>query len=288
MDAKKRIVVQKTYKLYIGGKFPRTESGRFDQVELGDGSVANVCRGSRKDVRNAIVAARAAQAGWSKRTAYNRSQIIYRIAEMLEGRRSQFIDELINLGQSENKAKDEVGEAIDLLVYYAGWCDKYQQIFSSVNPVAAPYFNFSVPEPTGIVTVLAPADHSLLGLLNMCIPAIAGGNTIVALASKENAIPAISLAEVIHTSDVPAGVINMITGRFEELYPHFASHMDVNAVVVGSGSDEQFSEIKKLAANNVKRVFDRRAEGANAFAARGPYPIMQTQEIKTTWHPVGR
>lgn len=285
---KDRITVRKTYKLYIGGKFPRTESGRYDALKLGDGTMVNICRASRKDFRNAVVVARAAQPGWQERTAYNRGQILYRIAEMLEGRQAQFIAESQSMGKSRSQAEAEVSSAIDLLVYYAGWCDKYQQLFSSVNPVAAPYFNFSVPEPTGVVICVAHQKEGLLGLVAAMLPSIVGGNAIILLAEKASAISAISFAEVLQTSDVPGGVINILTGLLEELHEHFASHMDVNAIVVGNGTAAQFKNIQMLAANNVKRIIDRRDIACTSFAEEGPYPIMDTQEIKTTWHPVGK
>lgn len=236
--ASDRIPVAKTYKLYIGGKFPRTESGRT--FELRDGKerlVANVCQGSRKDFRNAVVAARKAQAGWAGYSAYLRGQILYRMAEMLESRHDTFVEELALQGVSKRAAKKEVARSIDRLIHYAGWSDKYGQIFSAVNPVNAPQFNFSVPEPTGVVAIVAPESHGLLGLISQLAPAMVGGNTVVALASEETPLSAISLAEVIHASDVPGGVVNLLTGRVAELAPHFASHMDVNALVYCRDAD---------------------------------------------------
>ncbi|MDP6032263.1 MAG: aldehyde dehydrogenase family protein, partial [Candidatus Marinimicrobia bacterium] len=220
--------IKKTYKLYIGGKFPRTESGRYIKwVDANNKGAVNICRGSRKDFRNAMVTARDAFSGWCSRTAYNRSQILYRIGEILEGRRSQFMDELILQGSSKKEAGNEINQSIDRLIYYAGWADKYQQIFSRVNPVASSYFNFSYPEPTGVVSALAPNNSSLIGLVSIVAPIIAGGNTVVVLASEEKPLCSITFAEVLHTSDVPGGVVNILTGYRSELLDHFSSHMDV-------------------------------------------------------------
>ena len=231
-----RVPVAKTYKIYVGGKFPRTESGRYFALQDRKGNVvANVCRGSRKDFRNAVVAARKAQTGWAAASAYLRGQILYRIGEMLEGRREQFIAELIVQGATPASAAREVDAATDRLVYYAGWADKYQQVFSAVNPVSSSHFNFSVLEPMGVVGILAPDDSGLLGLVSNIAPAIAGGNTCVVLASELMPLCAVSFAEVPHASDVPGGVVNILTGYREELSPQFASHMDVNAVVFCDG-----------------------------------------------------
>jgi acyl-CoA reductase-like NAD-dependent aldehyde dehydrogenase len=239
MAAKKqteRLSVAKTYKIYIGGKFPRTESGRYFALEDKKGAViANVCRGSRKDFRNAVVAARKAQPGWAKASAYLRGQIIYRIAEMLEGRRDQFISELVLQGVAPRAAEKEVDASIDRLIYFAGWADKYQQVFSAVNPVSSSHFNFSILEPTGVVSMLAPNDSGLLGLVSNIAPTIVGGNTCVVLASEKLPLCAVSFAEVLHASDVPAGVVNILTGYRDELTEHFASHMDVNAIVYCDG-----------------------------------------------------
>jgi len=283
-----RVPVAKTYKIYIDGKFPRTESGRYFALENADGVlIANVCRGSRKDFRNSVVAARAAFAGWSAASAYLRGQILYRIAEMLEGRSEQFVSELMLQGESKRRAQKEVEASIDRLIYYAGWSDKYQQIFSSVNPVSSSHFNFSVLEPTGVVAVLAPDDSGLLGLVSNIAPVIVGGNTCVVLASEQIPLCAVSFAEVLHASDVPAGVVNILTGFREELTEHFASHMDVNAVVYCDGDSDDAKEIQEQAADNIKRVIDRVDTDWGDESAQNPYLIKQTQETKTTWHPIG-
>jgi acyl-CoA reductase-like NAD-dependent aldehyde dehydrogenase len=283
-----RVPVAKTYKIYIGGKFPRTESGRYFSLENSKGeTIANICRGSRKDFRNAVVAARGAFGGWSAATAYLRGQILYRIAEMLEGRSQQFVTELMLQGLSKRKAQKEVELSIDRLIYYAGWSDKYQQIFSSVNPVNSSHFNFSVLEPTGVVSLLAPNSSGLLGLVSNIAPVIVGGNSTVVLASEEMPLCAVSFAEVLHASDVPAGVVNILTGYREELTEHFASHMDVNAVVVCDDDAGGSAEVQVLAAENIKRVIDRTDTDWLADVAQNPYLIKQTQEIKTTWHPIG-
>ena len=283
-----RVPVAKTYKIYIGGKFPRTESGRYFALENSNGdSIANICRGSRKDFRNAVVAARAAFAGWSAASAYLRGQVLYRIAEMLEGRSDQFVTELMLQGQSKRKARKEVELAIDRLIYYAGWSDKYQQIFSSVNPVNSSHFNFSVLEPTGVVAVLAPNESGLLGLVSNIAPVIVGGNSCVVLASEDMPLCAVSFAEVLHASDVPGGVVNILTGFREELTEHFASHMDVNAVVICDGNTGVAENVQVLAADNIKRVIDRVGTDWGTEASQNPYLIRQTQETKTTWHPIG-
>ena len=283
-----RVPVAKTYKIYIDGKFPRTESGRYFTLQNPDGEVlANICRGSRKDFRNAVVAARNAFAGWSAASAYLRGQILYRIAEMLEGRADQFVTELILQGESKRSAQKEIDASIDRLIYYAGWSDKYQQIFSSVNPVASSHFNFSVLEPTGVVSVLAPDESGLLGLVSNIAPIIVGGNTCVVLASEQLPLCAVSFAEVLHASDVPGGVVNILTGYREELTEQFASHMDVNAVVYCDGDPEDTKGIQELAADNIKHVIDRVDTDWDADASQNPYLIKQTQETKTTWHPIG-
>ena len=282
-----RIPVAKTYKIYIDGKFPRTESGRYYALEDKKGNVlANVCRGSRKDFRNAMVAARAAQPGWAKASAYLRGQILYRIAEMLEGRREQFVAELALQGNTKRSAEREVDDAIDRLIYFAGWADKYQQVFSAVNPVSSSHFNFSVLEPMGVIAILAPEDSGLLGLVSNIAAAIVGGNTTVVLASEEQPLSAVSFAEVLHASDVPGGVVNILTGFRSELTEHFASHMDVNAVIYCDGGKKTAKVVQELAAENIKRViarqgFDWRSSGGD------PYLIRDTQEVKTTWHPIG-
>ena len=288
MAATKRVAIAKTYKIYIDGKFPRTESGRYfalrDKKERG---VANVCRGSRKDFRNSVVAARKAQPGWAKASAYLRGQILYRIAEMLEGRREQFIRELVLQGSTERLAGKEVDASIDRLIYFAGWADKYQQVFSAVNPVSSSHFNFSVLEPTGVVSILAPDDSSLLGLISNVAPTIAGGNTCVVLASESRPLSAVSFAEVLHASDVPGGVVNVLTGYRSELSDQFASHMDVNAVIYCDGGKKTARSVQELAAENVKRVVARTRIDWSKDAAQHPYLIRDTQEVKTTWHPIG-
>jgi acyl-CoA reductase-like NAD-dependent aldehyde dehydrogenase len=283
-----RVPVAKTYKIYIDGKFPRTESGRYFTLDNTEGDViANICRGSRKDFRNAVVAARAAFAGWSAASAYLRGQILYRIAEMLEGRSDQFVTELMLQGESKRRAQKEVEASIDRLIYYAGWSDKYQQIFSSVNPVSSSHFNFSVLEPTGVVAVIAPDESGLLGLVSNIAPVIVGGNTCVVLASERLPLNAVSFAEVLHASDVPPGVVNILTGFRAELTQQFASHMDVNAVVFCDGGPDDAKDIQDKAADNIKRVVDRVDTDWSADSAQNPYLIKQTQETKTTWHPIG-
>ncbi|TAL41211.1 MAG: aldehyde dehydrogenase family protein [Chitinophagaceae bacterium] len=287
LSPEKRLSVLKTYKIYINGQFPRTESGRYYIARNADGKkLANICLSSRKDFRDAVVAARNAFADWGSRAAFNRGQILYRIAEMLEGRKVQFIDELMQQDSSKAKAEKEVTLAIDRLIYYAGWCDKYQQIFSSVNPVASSHFNFSVPEPTGVVSIIAPQNDSLLGLVSVIAPVITGGNTCIVLASTFKPLCSVTFAEVLNSSDVPGGVVNILTGKVSELAPYFADHMDVNATIFC----EKDSDLKKMfrdkSALNLKRInfYDK----VNWYAAEGqsPYFILDTQEIKTTWHPV--
>ncbi len=283
-----RLPVDKTYKIYIGGKFPRTESGRYFALEDKKGAlIANVCQGSRKDFRNSVVAARKAQGGWAKASAYLRGQILYRIAEMLEGRRSQFIDELVLQGATARAAEKEVDASIDRLIYYAGWSDKYQQVFSAVNPVSSSHFNFSVLEPTGVVAILAPEENGLLGLISNVAPAIVGGNSCIVLASESMPLSAVSFAEVLHASDVPAGVVNILTGFREELSGQFASHMDVNAVVYCDGGKNVAVAIQEAAADNIKHVIRRTKTKWTDAAAQDAYLIRDTQEVKTTWHPIG-
>ena len=283
-----RVPVDKTYKMYIGGKFPRTESGRyFPLKDSANAVIANMCRGSRKDFRNAVVAARKAFGGWSGSNAYLRGQILYRIAEMLEGRREQFVAELALQGVSKRKANKEVEASIDRLIYYAGWSDKYQQVFSAVNPVSSSHFNFAVLEPTGVVSVIAPDETSLLGRVSNIAPVIVGGNTCVALASETHPLCAISFAEVLHASDVPGGVVNILTGLRGELTGQFASHMDVNAVVYCDSDAEVARDIQIEAADNIKRVIARGDEDWSKNTAQNPYLIKETQETKTTWHPIG-
>jgi acyl-CoA reductase-like NAD-dependent aldehyde dehydrogenase len=262
-----RLPVKKTYKLYIGGAFPRSESGRTYETQG-----ANVARGSRKDVRDAVRAARAAFGKWSGMTAYNRGQVVYRIAEMLESRRAEFAE--------LSSGADEVDRAIDRLVWYAGWADKLPQVLGSSNPVAGPYFNFTVPEPTGVVGILAPEDPPLAGLVSRIAPAIVGGNTTVVLPSEGRPLAAVELAEVLATSDVPGGVVNIITGQRDELAPILAGHMDVNALDIG-GADGQAAELEALAAENVKRVV------RGAPDDQSPWEIASFLELKTVWHPIG-
>ncbi len=284
-----RVPVAKTYKIFIDGKFPRTESGRYFSLEDKKGRViANVCRGSRKDFRNAVVAARKAQPGWAGSSAYLRGQILYRIAEMLEGRREQFIAELRLQGTAQRAARTEVDTSIDRLIYFAGWADKYQQVFSAVNPVASSHFNFSVLEPTGVVSIIAPDDSGLLGIVSNVAPAIVGGNACVVLASESMPLSAVSFAEVLHASDVPAGVVNILTGLRSELTEHFASHMDVNAIVFCDKAGDAARTIQELASENIKRVVARGDIDWTSEASQHPYLIRDTQEVKTTWHPIGR
>ncbi len=282
-----RIEIQKTYKIFIGGQFPRTESGRYYPLKNKKGDVlANICQSSRKDFRNAEVAARSALSGWSSKSAFNRSQILYRIAEMMEGRKEQFIAELILQGSSSTTAKNEVEIAIDRMVYYAGWCDKFQQIYSSVNPVASSHFNFSVPEPTGVVAIISDENYSLLGLVTSIAPVIAGGNTCVVLTSENKPLCGITFAEVLNTSDLPGGVVNILTGNSEELHTHFSNHMDVNAVVYYRNNKNEIKTIQENASLNVKRVFIYNKLNIASEKAQSPYFIFDTQEIKTTWHPI--
>lgn len=281
-----RIEILKTYKIYIGGKFPRTESGRFYTPKNGTVPLGNICLSSRKDFRNAVVAARGAFDGWSGATAYNRSQVLYRIAEMLEGRKAQFVDELMKQDSTKAAAEKEVNGSIDRIIYYAGWCDKYMQLFSAVNPVATSHFNFTVPEPTGVVSILAPEDTSLIGLVSSIIPVIASGNTCVVLASENKPLCAITFAEVINSSDVPSGVINILTGTRKELRSHMASHMDVNALLYTGGDKKESLEIKKLAVDNLKRVVVRDFTAVYDATHNNPYYMEDFVEMKTTWHPI--
>lgn len=283
----KRLEVLKTYKIFIGGQFPRTESGRYYIPENSAGKkLANVCLSSRKDFRDAVVAARGAFSGWSNRSAFNRSQILYRMAEMLEGRKAQFIEELTLQDATKTRAEKEVNLAIDRLIYYAGWCDKYQQLFSAVNPVATPHFNFSIPEPTGVVSIIAPQQDSLLGLVSVIAPVIAGGNTCVVLASGKKPLCAVTFSEVLQSSDLPGGVVNILTGQPEELATWFVDHMDVNATIYCEKNSTMQQMIKLHSAANLKRVFIYDTIDWYSSAGQSPYFIMDTQEIKTTWHPI--
>jgi len=262
-----RLPVKKTYKLYIGGAFPRSESGRTYEV---DGQ--NVARASRKDARDAVRAARAAFLGWSGLTAYNRGQVLYRLAEMMEARATNL--------ESVCSGRDEVDAAIDRVIWYAGWADKLAQVLGGSNPVAGPYFDFTVPEPTGVVAVLAPAEPALGGIVSRILPALAGGNVVVVLASETHALAAIELAEAFATADLPGGVVNILTGSQDELAPWLAGHMDVNAIDL-TGADGTSAELERLAAENVKRVVRSSAE------AQSPWEIEAFVELKTVWHPIG-
>jgi acyl-CoA reductase-like NAD-dependent aldehyde dehydrogenase len=268
-----RVEVRKTYKQYVGGEFVRSESGRAYRP---DGAI-NVPRGSRKDLRDAVRSARGAFAGWASRTAMNRGQILYRAAEMLDGRRTQFVD-LLGGGR---KAGLELDEAVETLVWYAGWTDKLAQVTGTVNPVAGPYFNFTIPEPTGVVGIVAPEKPALAGLVRRLAPALCGGNVVVALAPESTPLPALTLAEVLATSDFPAGVVNVLSGQHRELLPWLAAHMDVNAIDAGGCTPDEVAEIEKAAADNVKRVVKMVA------GERSPHLITAFMEMKTIWHPIG-
>lgn len=281
-----RLNINKTYKLYIGGKFPRTESGRYHAIHSEKGElIANMCTASRKDFRNAVVIARKVQGSWANTTALNKGQILYRIAEILEGRKEQFVEELIIQGESKKDAITEVEASIDRLVYYAGWSDKYQQFFSTVNPVTGPYFNFSNLEPTGILSIIAPEKQSLLGLVSVVAPAIVGGNTVIIMASESKPLTSISFAEVLNSSDVPGGVVNILTGIKNELISHMASHMDVNAIVYCGNKEDDFKLINELSSHNVKRTIFYKKNNWKTESSQSPYFIEKTQEVKTTWHP---
>lgn len=282
-----RLEVLKTYKIYIGGQFPRTESGRYYIPTNSKGDkLANVCLSSRKDFRNAVVAARGALGGWAGRAAFNRGQILYRMAEMLEGRKAQFIEELTRQDATAEAAENEVNLSIDRLIYYAGWCDKFQQLFSAVNPVASSHFNFSVPEPMGVVSIIAPQNDSLLGLVSVIAPVIAGGNTCVVLASENKPLCAVTFAEVLHSSDLPGGVVNILTGKSAELASWFADHMDVNATIYCENDSDMQKMLREKSAINLKRVFFYDQIDWLSNTGESPYFILDTQEIKTTWHPV--
>ena len=283
----KRLEVLKTYKIYIGGQFPRTESGRYYVPVNADGKkLANVCLSSRKDFRDAVVAARSAYGSWSTRAAFNRGQILYRMAEMLEGRKAQFIEELVQQDSTKGKAEKELNLAIDRLIYYAGWCDKYQQLFSAVNPVASSYFNFSVPEPTGVVSIIAPQSDSLLGLVSVIAPVIAGGNTCIVLASETKPLCSVTFSEVLNSSDLPGGVVNILTGKVSELATWFVDHMDVNATIFCENDSDLKKMMQQKSAINLKRIFFYDKIKWNTDQGQSPYFILDTQEIKTTWHPI--
>jgi acyl-CoA reductase-like NAD-dependent aldehyde dehydrogenase len=285
---RRRLAVQKTYKLFIGGKFARGENGRVIAARDGHGNVlANYSRASRKDFRDAVRAARSAIPGWTNYSPYSRGQILYRAAEMLEGRRLELENELARVDRSGAGARREVTAAIDRLVYYAGWTDKFSQILGSVNPVATSHFNFTIPEPTGVVVAVTPDAPALLGLVSVIAPIIATGNSVVALASTANALAPLTFSEIIATSDLPPGVFNLLAGDRNELAPHFASHMDVNAIVDAGGDDKIGEELQAGTAANVKRYVQRAV--ANYFGRDGenPYWILDTVEMKTAWHPIG-
>jgi acyl-CoA reductase-like NAD-dependent aldehyde dehydrogenase len=287
--------VRKTYKLYVGGQFPRSESGRSYIVRAPDGApLANAVRSSRKDVRDAIRTARGAVSGWSGKTAMNRGQVLYRVAELMEGRRAQFIEEVAEAeALTPAAAATQVDRAIDRWVWYAGWADKISQILGTVNPVAASYFNFSIPEATGIVAVVAPESSSLLGLISRIAPAVVGGNAVVVLASESRPLPAITLGEVLATSDVPPGVINILTGLRRELVPVMAAHMDVNAIDIWGVPRDMRASVETTAVDNVKRVarpprgVDDRYDWLDDRRAQRPEWIAAYLEIKAVWHPIG-
>ena len=278
-----RLPVAKTYKLFIDGAFPRSESGRTFAVHGPDGTLlANAAQASRKDLRDAVRTARAAQERWAARTAYNRGQVLYRVAEMLEGRRTELATLLSYTGLGTEAAEEEVEATIDRWVWYAGWSDKVHHVLGTVNPVAGPYFNFTVPEPTGVVGLVAPARPALLGLVSRLVPAIVGGNTVVVVTGGDASLVAVTLGEVLATSDVPAGVVNVLTGERAELLPWLISHLDVNAVDLTGADDDLEAEVVAQAAANVKRVVFGDVE------EESPYTIADFMEMKTLWHPIGR
>ena len=286
-----RLDVKKTYKLYIGGKFPRSESGRYLPARSATGAhLDNYSHASRKDFRDAVVAARVAVAGWSKATAYLRGQILYRTAEMLQNRRAELVAEIARAtGASAASAKREVAVTIDRLVHYAGWTDKYSQIFGSVNPVASSHFNFTTPETMGVIVVLAPDEPSLVALVSLVAPVILSGNAVIVVASERYPLPAVTLTEILATSDLPGGVVNLLTGNRAELAPHIASHMDVNAIVDGTGDAALGAQLQAGTAINLKRYAQRSLKTADWFTtkAEDPYWILDTVEYKTAWHPIG-
>jgi len=286
LTSESRLAVRKTYKLYIGGAFPRSESGRSYPVSTPDGRfLANAAQASRKDARDAVVAARKALPGWSGATAYNRGQVLYRVAELLEGRRPQFVAEVADAGSPD--AESEVDTAVDRWVWYAGWADKVSAVLGSANPVSGPYFDFSVPEPTGVVAVLAPQGSSLLGLVSVLAPVVATGNTAVVVASQARPLPAVTLSEVLATSDVPGGVVNLLTGSTVELAPWLASHRDVNAIDLTGADPAQAVELERAAADNVKRVQRAPATEPDWAADPDTRRLAAVLETKTVWHPMG-
>lgn len=281
----KRVEVLKTYKIYIDGKFPRTESGRFYKVlNKAKEPIANVCLSSRKDIRNAVQSARKAQGSWQERTAFNRGQVLYRIAEMLEGRRAQFVEELMLENSTKKEAQMEVDNSIDRIVYYAGWCDKFNQVASSVNPVSSSHFNFSSYEPMGVIGIMAVQSSGLLGLVSMLMPVIAGGNSCVIIASEDKPLCAVTLAEVMNSSDVPGGVVNILTGHIDELWSPLSSHMDVNGISMDA-RNKYITKVQLASVDNLKRV----RVYSNDFSLmqeQGIQFITDFQELKTTWHPI--
>ena len=286
-----RLAVKKTYKLFIGGKFPRSESGRHLPAQSASGEhLDNYCHASRKDFRDAVVAARSAVDGWSQATAYNRGQILYRASELLQNRARELVTEISrSTGSTGAAAKREVKAAIDRLVHYAGWTDKYQPIFGSVNPVASAHFNFTTPDPMGVVVVLAPDQPSLVALVALTASVILSGNTAIVIASGQSPLPAVTFSEILATSDLPGGVVNLLTGKHAELLPHIAGHMDVNAIVDGTGDAETAANLQAGTAINLKRYANHSLAAADWFSARAenPYWILDTVEFKTAWHPIG-
>ncbi len=286
-----RLDVRKTYKLYIGGKFPRSESGRYLPAKSPRGQhLDNFAHASRKDFRDAVVAARAAVDGWSKATAYNRGQILYRAAEMLQNRSAELVAEIArSTGKTAAVSKREVTFAIDRLVHFAGWTDKYQQVFGSVNPVATSHFNFTTPEPTGVVAVLAPDEPALLALVSLIAPVISSGNSAIVIASEKLPLPAVTFAEILATSDLPGGVVNILTGKRAELAPHITGHMDVNAIVDAACDGELSSKLQGGTAINLKRYSRHTLSAKDWFTTKpeDPYWILNTVEFKTAWHPIG-
>jgi acyl-CoA reductase-like NAD-dependent aldehyde dehydrogenase len=291
MAMNKHLEVRKTYKLYLGGNFVRSESGRYLPAQSPTGEhLDNYCHASRKDFRDAVTAARGAFDGWAKKTAYLRGQILYRAAEMLQNRAAELTNEIVrSTGVRPPKARAGVATAIDRLVYFAGWTDKYPQIFGSVNPVASSHFNFTTPEPTGVVVVLAPDEPPLVSLVSLIAPVILSGNAAVVLASEKHPLTALTFAEILATSDLPGGVVNILTGRRTELAPHIATHMDVNAIVDGTGLAELGAALQAGTANNLKRYSANALSPAEWFSSKGedPYKILDTVEFKTAWHPIG-
>jgi acyl-CoA reductase-like NAD-dependent aldehyde dehydrogenase len=281
--------IKKTYKLFIGGKFPRSESGRYLPAKSAKGEhLDNFSHASRKDARDAVTAARGAFDGWSKATAYNRGQILYRAAEMLQNRAGELTNEIArSTNASTAKAKREVTMAIDRLVHFAGWTDKYQQVFGSVNPVASSHFNFTTPEPTGVVVAFAPDEPSLLALVSLIAPVILSGNAAIAVVSERYPLPALTFAEILATSDLPGGVVNILAGKRAELAPHIASHMDVNAIVDGTGNAELGTKLRGGTAINLKRYASHAPDDWFASAVEDPYWILDTVEFKSAWHPIG-